>query len=62
MKRTWPVGMPAPGAAAATDAVKATSSPAADGSAVDPITVVVAERLTDCVSVPVLADTVASPL
>jgi hypothetical protein len=54
--------MPAPGAVAATVAVKTTSSPTADGSAVDAISVVVAERLTRCVSVAVLADTSASPL
>ncbi len=48
---TFPVGVPAPGAAGATVVVMVTGWPTVEGSGVDVTVVVVADWLTVCVSV-----------
>ncbi|MDT0459518.1 hypothetical protein RM550_28025, partial [Streptomyces sp. DSM 41527] len=59
---TVPVGVPAPGATAATVAVKVTDWPTTDGSGADVTVVVVDAWLTVWVSVPLEPVKPASPL
>ena len=63
LKVTVPVGVPAPGAVAATVAVKVTACPNTDGLAEEESAVVVLAMFTVCVSAEdVLAEKLASPL